>query len=121
MAGTTEIQVNAWGRITRVVWDWTTDLTGGADEQTTEEITGIIQSVTFVPDETDNPLDGYDVVIEDEDGADVLGGNGANISNTGSTIKTRADGLGVAWHSKLHQKVTNAGTGNKGKTILHLT
>lgn len=113
-------ETKTWDTIKEIVWEWTSTAGGAAGDVTTKTWTGAIIDVIQVPSGGAAPSNLYDVVITDENGADVIGGNGANIAVPGVTIKTTADGLGSVCNSTLTLAVTNAGAAKSGTTILHI-
>jgi len=66
---------------------WTSDASGDVSGDLTVRIRGVILGVEFVPGAAGvQPTDLYDVTIEDENGVDVLAGQGANLSNATATV-----------------------------------
>ena len=121
MAGTVTLtEVVAGTTVRKLTFDWTSDAAGDADQQSVETYDGLVTAVAQIPDPVDTPTDLYDVTVVDEDGIDVLHGEGANFPiATSATFKTReVDGLGVVTTSRLTLNVSNAGNAKKGKTIL---
>jgi hypothetical protein len=122
MAGTvTTTEVN-WARVKKVTFVWTSSAGGAADATTSQSYTGEIIRAVQIPDSGGTqPTDLYDVVVTDGDGADVLHGTGANLSNAAATNKHGAkDGLGTVVNSTLTLAVTNAGNAKGGKTIVYI-
>lgn len=71
--------------VQKVSFAWTSDLYGDA-AGTTHKISGLILRVVFVPGAGDDqPSDVYDAVLQDEQDIDVLGGQGANLSNSAAS------------------------------------
>ena len=97
-----------------ITWSFTSDAAGDASEET-EKVSGAFKRVATNPDNTDTPTAGWDLTIEDEDGVDLLDGDGANRD---------AGGTGASEHiiicispriaSTLTFKVANAGNAKKG-------
>lgn len=105
-----------------ITWVFTTDADGDASEET-EKLNGKVKRVVTNPDNTDTPTAGWDLTIEDEDGVDVLCGNGADRDAGGTkaseqTFPCPAD-IGIA--SKLTFKVANGGNTKKGVVKLYIT
>jgi hypothetical protein len=124
MAGTvtiTEANAKDWP-ISKVTFTWLSDgATGAADGVTTYAYTGKLVRVVQVPDAAGTqPTDQYDVVVNDDDGADVLAGVGANISNAAKSQTVTPLSLGAVVESKLTLGVTNAGNAKGGKTIVYI-
>jgi hypothetical protein len=114
---TTEIVTGV--SLRKITFTWTSSAGGAADGITTAVLTGEILRVVQIPDGgATQPTDLYDVVVTDSDGADVLHGLGANLSNATATNKD--SGLGSVTNSKLTLAVTNAGNAKAGKTILYI-
>lgn len=97
---------------------WTSATSEAADGTSTYRYTGAIVYAAFALGTT--PTTGYDVVISDEDGNDVLNGLGANLTVTGTVYKHFKDGLGAVVDSKLTLAVTNAGEAKSGTIYLSI-
>lgn len=108
--------------IKKITFDWLCSSGGAADSTSTNAFTGVIERAVFIPDSAGTqPTDNYDVVVNDEDGVDILHANGANLSNAAAVLKSHvSDGLGAVVGSKLTLAVTNAGDEKGGKVILYL-
>lgn len=123
MAGSATITEITYNSLKKITFDWTSDAaTGAADATTTSKFSGLIERVVQIPDSGGTQPDNlYDVVVNDEDGTDILHGNGANLVNTGPTLKSHVtDGLGAVVASTLTLAVTNANNSKGGKTIIYL-
>ena len=121
MAGTVTVTEQRFGSVKKVTFAWVSDAGGAADGVTPKEYTGEILRVLEIPDGGGTqPTDLYDVLVKDADGADVLIGHGANVSNAANDDKVAADKLGVVASSVLTLAVTNAGNAKGGKTILYI-
>lgn len=112
--------------LVKIKWAWTTDgaagaivdsTTAGEVNTTTAKYTGVV--MRLVTDPVDGPTASYDIVIKDEDGADVLLGNGADRHTT-----TTEDGFNAPYatiyDSKLSLNVANAGNTKSGITYLYI-
>ena len=119
MAGTVTIAEETYGSMKKLTWTWLCDASGDADGQTTEVYTGAIRRLVTNPDDSDAPTDNYDIVVNDEDGNDVLMGAGAN-RDTANTEQVLASSLGVVANDKLNLVVSNAGNAKKGVVYLYL-
>ena len=121
MAGTVTTTEITYPRIKKVTFTWTSSAGGAADATTTHTYTGEVVRAVQVPDGGGTqPTDLYDVTVTDSDGADVLHGTGANLSNAAVTNAAPKDGLGAVVNSTLTLAVTNAGNATGGVTILYL-
>jgi len=105
-----------------IVWTWTSSTGGSATIQTTQFYNGRPIQAVFEPDTSTatKPTTLYDVTITNEEGYDILGGNGANLTSTGIVYKHEKDGVGYAVYSKLTLNVANAGNAKGGKVALFL-
>ena len=95
---------------------------GGAVSEETKKVSGIVKRVVTNPDNINTPTAGWDLTIEDEDGVDILSGNGADRDADGSkaseqTFPCPAD---PALASKLTFKIANAGNAKKGVVKLYI-
>jgi hypothetical protein len=121
MAGTVTTTEILYDTVRKITFTWLSSAGGAADGATTAVLTGELVRAVQIPDSGGTqPSDAYDVTVLDSDGADVLSGLGANISQSGITTKTTIDGLGAVVASALTLHVTNAGNAKGGKTILYL-
>lgn len=107
-------------------FEWLSDASGNATLPSWLAVSGQIERVVFIPSSSVAPTSLYDVTLTDEDGVDVLAGQGANLSatlkssvkpgiplkdgTTTSTVPTVVDGI-------LTLNVSNAGD-SKGGTVL---
>src|SRR5262245_61603420 len=72
---------------TRYTIDWTSSSGGAVTENTFSVRAGELVQVHFTPDAGGTqPSDAYDLTILDANGADVLAGTGANLSNATATV-----------------------------------
>lgn len=98
-----------------ITWTFTTDGSGNATEEN-EVIWGVINRIVTIPDNVDTPTTLWDLSIADEDGMDLLCGNGADrdAANNGASehIFPCPPNPGVA--SKLTFTVVNGGDTKKG-------
>lgn len=104
-----------------ITWAFTTDADGDASEQS-ETLNGKISRAVTNPDNTDTPTAGWDLTIKDEDGVDMLCGNGADRDASGSKASEQAfpcpGNLAIA--SKLTFTVSNGGNTKKGTVKLYI-
>ncbi len=121
MAGTVTLTEEIFGSVKKITFAWVSDAAGAADKATAEVYSGEILRAVQIPDGGGTqPSNLYDVVVEDDDAADVLLGLGADLGNTANTDKVAKDGLGTVSNAALTLKVTNAGNAKGGKTILYI-
>lgn len=106
--------------------DWASDASGAVSGIPSSAISGILERVVFVPGAGGvQPSDGYDVTLLDEDGLDVLAGQGANLSDTDKKQCTPLVGDGttteqkVAIDGQLSLTVANAGNAKQGRVKLY--
>ena len=110
------------GGLYKILWDWASSSAGAASEATTYSYNASVIRVVLTPDSATatQPTDAYDVVVNDDDGYDVLHGNGANLTNAASVFKSTSDGLGCMKNSQLTLSVTNAGDTKGGLVTMYL-
>ena len=104
-----------------IIWTWTGDGSGDATTTATEPITGFISEVDFAS------VDGtalYDVVVNTEDGQDILMGVGANVPS-GVTVTTlrrtplTSDAMPIyVNHEKVTPVISNSGATKTGTITL---
>lgn len=120
MAGTVVITEETHSTVKKIKLEWTSDAAGAADGTTTKAYSGeIIRLVTIPGTAGVQPTDLYDVVVNDEDSADVLMGAGANRSNA-ATQQVLGSSLGCVANDKLTLGITNAGNAKSGTTIVYI-
>lgn len=115
------------GELETVELNWTADITAdsGSSSDETAAIHGTIEGVSFTPSVVTGevPTNLYDVVLTDVAGKDVLGGKGANLSDTASssagTNPTSTPVFPIPVMGILTLAVTNAGLGAKGVVRVH--
>lgn len=114
------ITEETYGTVKKVKFEWTSAADGTASGTTEKSYSGeIIRLVTIPAGGGDAPTDNYDVVINDEDTADVLMGAGAN-RDTANTEQVLASSLGCVANDKLDIAVSNAGNAKKGTVIVYI-
>lgn len=104
--------------INKIKWTWTSATGGTASGTTSLAYTGKVYRVVTDPDGTAAPSDNYDITITDDDGVDVLDGNGAN-RDTATTEAIAPAAVLVG--SKLTLSVTNAGDEKAGVVYVYIT
>ena len=121
--GVVTISEETFGTVRKVVFSWTSGT--GADANLAEKTTantysGKIERLVTVPGTAgDQPTNLYDVVLNDEDGTDVLMGAGADRSNA-TTQQVLATSLGIVANDKLTLSVSGGGDTKKGEVYLYL-
>lgn len=135
MAGTNTItyqrfESDPFRRIQRVTLDWLSDAAGAVNGTDTTHLAGELLKVVFIPDGgATAPTALYDITLEDENGLDILAGQGANLSETtasaicpGVALKdgTTTSVVPVVIDDLLELKVTNAGDSKGGTVVLYL-
>ena len=82
MAGSITVTEETFGSLKKIKWAWTSDASGDAggssEGLTTNPYNGALERLVTVPDGVDAPTADYDIVINDQDGVDVLVGAGAD-------------------------------------------
>jgi len=107
--------------IRQVKWDWLSTDAGAVSSATTLEYTGIIIKAIFKSDAAStDPTDLYDVTILDDNGFDVLLGNGANITKATTVQKTVSDGQMWVVGTKLTLTIAAAGNAKGGEVYLYV-
>lgn len=122
MASTvTQTGSNYSGNYKKVVFNWLSDAADGTvSYTTTEKFTGQLVTAHFVTGSV-TPTDLYDVGVLNSDGADILGGAGANVAvSTGKSYTVAS--IGTPFHavvdSTLTLTIANAGNAKTGKVVL---
>lgn len=99
-----------------VVFTWTSDAAGNASGTTDETITGLIRTVITDPNNNKPPTDNYKIEVLEENGADLLAGQGANRDSTQSESLSLTAPAFV--RSQLTLLVSGAGDSKKGTVIV---
>ena len=85
----TETREDRFG-VQKIDWSWVSASDGVVSQASTHAFTGLIEHVVFDPDAAaTQPTDAYDITITVPSGVDILNGNGANLSNATTVVKTR--------------------------------
>lgn len=122
MAGTATQTETAWNgdQLASLEIAWISE-DGGANagkvDATISKVHGTLEGVAFNPSATAAPTADYDVVINDVDGVDVLGGKGADLSDSTATYHGEATTSPVfprATTGLLTLAITNAGNAKEG-------
>lgn len=119
MAVTVTSQTLQGLRLQKYTLAWVAN-SAGAVSETLDIKPGEIRQVKFIPDSGGTqPTAAYDVTLVDENGVDMLSGDGTDLSNSASMIVARQstpklhDGT-----QRLTLTVANAGAANGGTVIL---
>lgn len=119
-AGTVTIVEKTVSSVKQITWTWTSSAGGAADLQTALPYDGKIECLGTVPNGGGTaPTDLYDIVINDEDGVDVLAAGGQNRS-TSAVQAVASYLLGAVAGQKLYMHVTNAGNAKGGVVKLYI-
>ena len=123
MAEACTITEETFGTVKKVTWAWTSAADGSVgaaavSTTTTNAYSGKIERLVTDPGAT-APTDNWDLVINDEDGTDVLAGAGAN-RDTANTEQVLAASVGIVANDTLTMLVTNAGSGKTGTVYVYI-
>jgi len=118
MAGTVTVTEERLATVKKISWAWTSDASGDADQVTSFPYTGVLERLVTDPGST-APTADYDVVVNDEDGVDVLMGAGAD-RHTSTTEQVLASSLGCVVGDVLNLVVSNAGDTKEGTVHLYI-
>ena len=122
-AGSMTITEITYGSVKKIKAAWiagTGAEVGVVSDDTTKYYDGRIIGVCTVPGTAgDQPDDNYGLTVKDEDGVDLLLGNGANRDETNTEYISEASCAGVA-RSKLTIGITAAGSGLKGTVYVYI-
>ena len=108
--------------ITKIKFDWESDVSAGTATGTTPApYSGKVLALVTDPGGT-APTDNYDITITDVDGLDVLAGQGANrdTATTEYVIDSDSTPLGVVADTQLTINVSAAGNSKLGIAYLYL-
>jgi hypothetical protein len=120
MAGTVTVTEETFGTVKKIKFEWTSAADGTATGTTTHVYSGEVRRWVTVPGaDAAQPTDQYDVAINDEDGADILMGFGANRSNVNAEQIIVTTPVVIA-NDKLTLSVTNAGNTKGGIISLYV-
>ena len=120
MAGTVTKIEQAWTSVKKVTFDWTATTGGEASDTTVNSYDGEVLRIVCM----DTACTGYALEINDNDGVDLLGGQGATLTSGGTDFGTSTGNVELplsAVSSKLSLSITGAGTtGETGQTIVYV-
>ena len=117
MAGTVTITEQLLNMVKKVTFDWSATTTGGlASDTTTHSYDGEVLRVVCMP----TSCTGYAIEINDSDGIDLLGGQGAALTSGGKDFGTSTGGsLSYplsAVSGKLSLSISGGSTGGTAST-----
>jgi hypothetical protein len=106
-----------------ITWSFTTDASGDVTEETTATINGQISRIVTNPDNTDTPTTLWDLALKDEDGVDILGGDGDDRDAADSKASEQVFPCPQcpAIRSKLTFTVAHGGNAKKGVVVVYYT
>ena len=109
--------------VATVTWSFTTDGSGDVTEQSDATINGQISRVVTNPDNTDTPTTSWDFTLKDQDGVDILSGEGADrdVADSGASEQVTPCPQCPAIRSKLTFTVANGGNAKKGVVEVYYT
>jgi hypothetical protein len=122
------VDLKGGGSLKKITITWESDASGDATGTSPYKVHGVLLRAVFNPS-ADAPTDNYDVVLNDENGMDVLGGQGANLDTANSnhvcpgmplTDGTTTSVVPIALADALSLVVSNAGNANDGVIVLYL-
>lgn len=116
MAGTISLSEGFIGGIQVKTLTWTSDASGDVNG-TTWNWAGAVLRVVTNPGAT-APTDDWDLVLNDADGVDVLGGSGANrdTANSEQIIPTNIPFIA----GSIELRISNAGNAKNGTVVIYL-
>lgn len=117
MVGTVVLTEETSGSIKKLTAAWTSTAGGVASATGSKIFTGALLFMVTDPGAT-APTDDYDVVINDDEGHDVLAGTGANRDTANTEYVTAS--MGAVVNSTLRLRVTAAGNAKQGTVIIFL-
>ena len=107
--------------IREIKWDWLCTDGGAVSSASGYQYTGVIMKAIFKSDAAStDPTDLYDVTILDDNGFDVLLGNGADITKATTVQKTAKDGLMIVKDTYLTLTIAAAGNAKGGEVYLYV-
>lgn len=115
--------------VVRLTIDWTSHTDGTVTQALGKSYSGILERVVFNPG-SPAPTTLYDVTLTDDQGFDVLGGQGADLSATATTsVKpgipfkdgTTTSVAPIVIDDTLTLNITNAGSGKVGAIVLYIS
>ncbi|MHA1225269.1 MAG: hypothetical protein ACTSPV_00835 [Candidatus Hodarchaeales archaeon] len=130
MAGSIDISYQEIRTIKKITFDWTSDSSGNVSGIKSKTLSGEITRMVFIPDSgATQPSDGYDAVLLDENGVDILAGQGTNLSNSSTdivvggveiTYGANSTIIPVVIDDQLELQISNAGDSKGGKVIIYM-
>lgn len=118
--GTVTKTEQVFSMVKKVTFDWTATTGGAASDTTDKYYDGEVLRIVCM----DTSCTGYGLEINDNDGVDLLGGQGAALTSGGTDFGTSTGNVEMPLSvvsSKLSLSVTGAGTtGETGQTIVYV-
>jgi hypothetical protein len=114
-------QPDMGSNIAVATWAFTTSALGAASEVSDRTIIGVVKRAVTIPDGTATPTAGWDLLITDEDGIDILGGAGGDrdMDGAGAAEQCYPSVNFPAVKSKLTFTVANGGNTKAGVVRLY--
>jgi len=97
----------------------TADAEGEYEKTTTEEFMGLVRRIVTIPDETDVPENQFDVYLQDQYGADIIGSDAENCHNN-KVDGVRPDPPGLV-AGALTLAAEEMGAGKKARVIVYIS
>ena len=120
MAGTITAVERRHESVSEIVFSWLSDASGdGTATATTYSYSGDLIKVVMVPGtSSEEPDDNYDITLADEDGLDLLAGQGVDCPNTANLVIT--GGLLPVGFGVISLTVAGGGNADTGKVYIYL-
>lgn len=119
MAAVVTITEETYGTVKKVRFAITSHTDGTASDETTNAFSGEVLRMVAVPASGgDQPTDQFDIEVQDEDGYDILAGQGGNLSNASPT--TVVASMGAIANDKMTVSATNMGDTKKADIIVYV-
>lgn len=107
------------GNFAKVSFACTTDADGDATGSTTARFTGEVIRAVFVPAAGGTqPTNLFDVTVTDDDGYDILAGQGADLSN--AAVTTKVASMGAVVNDVLTVVLENGGNAKQATVHVYL-
>jgi len=107
--------------IQKITWDWLCTDLGVVSSKTVNGVMGKVVKAILASDAGGTaPTNLYDVTIEDDDGADILSGEGANVTSAATVYIVDPTKVLYCRSSNLTLKIAAAGDAKGGTVILYI-
>ena len=120
MAGTVTKSELVWKNVKKITFDWTCTTGGVASGDTAKYYDGEVLRVVCMETSTT----GYAIEINDSDGVDMLGSQGAAMTSGGADFGTSTGGSKSyplsAVNSKISLSISDGSSGSTGQTIIYV-